>query len=1227
MSATSETTSDAATVTLADGRTLVAGGRNVDGALTSAVVILEVVRNQRTPIGDMVAPRAGHTATLLPDGRVLIAGGSTLDELSRDVELFDPVSGVSTLAGALTTPRAGHAAATLPDRTVLIVGGISVDGSALSSAEIFDVESGSVRALAATMSTARHQASATTLIDGRVLVAGGNDGVQDLASGEMFSPWTEAFGALDPESHLSVPRHGHTALLLPHNNAVLIAGGRSNGVAIADADLFLPAEFPDPYSYGMGRFVTAAAMNVARAGAVSGPAGDHGYAVVMGGGSSEAEAYRYATLKTDKDDYAPGERATITGSGWQPRETVRLVFQEDPAVHEDYVINVVADDDGNIDWGEWAPEWHDLNVRFYLSASDSRSRAQITFTDGLPQGVTLNPNSVSVVAGENANYDVAVAMGGNSDPCRITLEVTSVLPNGVTASFNNNPIDAGKPGFTRTLTLETNDGQPTPPGTYQFTVRATRAADCQGNAASPTNTGTLIVTGSTTTLSVGSAQGTYGGLVTLSATLTADGAGVGNQPVSFALHGTSVGNATTDGNGVAWLENVSLAGIDAGTYSTGVTASFAGDATYLGSTAIGTLTVDQADATVNVTGYTGTYDGDAHGATGSATGVKGESLMSFLDVGESFTNVPGGTAHWSFNSPNYKPESGDVAITIAKADATVTVTGYTGTYDGDAHGATGSASGAKNESLDTLLDLGASFTDVPGGSAAWTFAGNNNYNAISGTAAIVIDKADAVVSVEGYTGTYDGDAHRATGSATGVKGESLMSFLDLGESFTNVPGGTAHWSFNSPNYNPQSGDVAITIAKADATVTVTGYTGTYDGDAHGATGSATGVKGESLAELLDLGTSFTDVPGGTALWKFAGNDNYNAAEGTAAIVISKADAVIHVYGYTGTYDGNAHGATGSAKGVKNESLDTLLNLGTSFTDAPGGTATWKFAGNGNYNAAEGTAAIVISKADAVIHVYGYTGTYDGNSHAATGSAKGVNGESLDALLSLGASFTEVPGGSAAWTFAGNNNYNATSGTAAIVINKADAVIHVYGYSGSYDGKPHSATGSATGVKGEDLSSFLNLGASFTDVPGGTATWRFAGNGNYEDESGSVQIVIEPWQLTGFYAPVSMGPSVVNTVKGGSTVPLKFNLYTSGGGTELTSVGDVKSFQVFTAACDAITWEDPVEFTTSGGTNLRYDSTGRQFVQNWQTPKGGGQCYLVVMTARDGSQLTARFKTK
>ena len=118
--------------------------------------------------------------------------------------------------------------------------------------------------------------------------------------------------------------------------------------------------------------------------------------------------------------------------------------------------------------------------------------------------------------------------------------------------------------------------------------------------------------------------------------------------------------------------------------------------------------------------------------------------------------------------------------------------------------------------------------------------------------------------------------------------------------------------------------------------------------------------------------------------------------------------------------------------------------------------------------------------------------------------------------------------------------------------------------------------------------------------------------------------VAAWSNHGFYQPVDMG--VLNLVKGGSTVPLKFEVFA---GTELTSTSAVSSFKVGTVSCGGLTGTptDDIEQYSTGGTTLRYDTTGGQFIQNWQVPKGAGICYKVVMTTRDGGSLTATFKTK
>ena len=55
--------------------------------------------------------------------------------------------------------------------------------------------------------------------------------------------------------------------------------------------------------------------------------------------------------------------------------------------------------------------------------------------------------------------------------------------------------------------------------------------------------------------------------------------------------------------------------------------------------------------------------------------------------------------------------------------------------------------------------------------------------------------------------------------------------------------------------------------------------------------------------------------------------------------------------------------------------------------------------------------------------------------------------------------------------------------------------------------------------------------------------------------------------------------------------------------------------------------DDIEFTTTGGTSLRYDFTAGQFIQNWKTPKKAGACYTVTMFTTGGSAISANFQLK
>jgi len=207
---------------LPDGRVLIAGGMRQNQDFYRSAELFDPATGKFQPTGEMLVGRVGHVAVLLASGKVLIAGGWIGHGTTDEAELYDPATGKFSAIAHMTTKRGRPEATLLRDGNVLITGGGADSdgpGSSIVSAEIFDAASLRFRPTGA-MHYARIQHTATLLSDGKVLIVGGR-GSEVNASAEIYDPKS---GAFRETGRMMSARYKHTAGLLP-DGRVLIAGG------------------------------------------------------------------------------------------------------------------------------------------------------------------------------------------------------------------------------------------------------------------------------------------------------------------------------------------------------------------------------------------------------------------------------------------------------------------------------------------------------------------------------------------------------------------------------------------------------------------------------------------------------------------------------------------------------------------------------------------------------------------------------------------------------------------------------------------------------------------------------------------------------------------------------------------------------------------------------------------------------------------------------------------
>jgi hypothetical protein len=549
-----------------------------------------------------------------------------------------------------------------------------------------------------------------------------------------------------------------------------------------------------------------------------------------------------------------------------------------------------------------------------------------------------------------------------------------------------------------------------------------------------------------------------------------------------------------------------------------------------------------------------------------------------------------------------------------------------------------------------------------------------NYTITYNTATFTIDKALASVTPNAASKTYGTADPSFSGALSGfvaADGVTASYSRTAGETVAGSPYTIS--AELSPadvlgNYTITNNTANFTIEARSLTVTATGVSRAYDGTTDATvTLSDDRVVGDALTTSY-TSASFANKNVGTAkpvnvngiavTGAAAGNYTFNTTASTSADISVRpitvaAVASTKIYDATTTSSGIPMVSSGTlASGDTLNFTQTFNNksVGTSKTLTPAGSVN---DGNGGDNYAVTLATNtngIITARSLTVTAAGIDKVYDGTTTATvtlsdnrvagdvmTNSYSSANFDNKNAGVNKTVTVNGIATGG---VDAGNYALSSTTAMTTASITRRPLTVTAVTDSKIYDGTVASnkvpLISGGTSLAAGDTASLTEtfdtkeVGTGKHMIPAAIVNDGNSGN-NYtvalvEDLTG----VIGAWSLKGFYQPVTMssGTMVYNTIKGGSTVPLKFNIYAGVGGAEQTNTSAVQSFVLQAISCTP-GQEDPIDdtFTTTGGTTLRYDSTTGQFINNWQSPKVAGKCYAVTMTAQDNSTLVAYFKTK
>lgn len=337
------------------------------------------------------------------------------------------------------------------------------------------------------------------------------------------------------------------------------------------------------------------------------------------------------------------------------------------------------------------------------------------------------------------------------------------------------------------------------------------------------------------------------------------------------------------------------------TYSNNVESGTAkGSITVDGKTIEKTFTIEKAPMpdTIEAKDFEGVYDGENHSIeiTGvpagstitykrSENGAYSAAVVNRKDVGTT-------TVWYKVENKNYEAKTGTAQIKINAANMGLTVSGYTGTYDGLAHGITIQDMPAdskvyyKDSESGEYAENEIKLTNV-GEKTVYYKVTNPNYNDVEGSAKITITAADMAVTVTGYDKPYDGQEHGIT--ITGAPENAKITYrVSANDSYREEPFAyknagtdvTVYYKVEAPNYDTVEGSAKVVITKREVTVKAVDKIIEYGDPALGTEDLTYQFNG------IVQGENPTEVLGGGPLLTCGYEQNDNAGEYTIAVDIS-----------------------------------------------------------------------------------------------------------------------------------------------------------------------------------------------------------------------------------------------------------------------------------------------------------------------------------------------------